>query len=118
MLADFCRFGLPAWRKVIHENHVMRIAHRNGRPAHLTERHLDGKLVADLWFSHSDLELKRGFAARSEHTGLDSRPSSDRDLLLWILRTEIGGNIARAVAGDLRVRAVGVDQPGANIGIL
>src|SRR5690349_3857415 len=102
VLANLRRVSLPTGRKVINENHVVRVTHRDRSTTDLPESNLDGKFVADLRFAHSSLELECSSALRREHTRLDSRPRSDPDLLPWILRTEIGRNAARAVAGDLR----------------
>lgn len=118
MTADFGRFSLPSGGKVFHEDYEVRIAHRHGDAAHFAESKLDGEFISDLGLAHGDLEVELHFGAAHERTGLDASPGSDGESLFCLVVSEVGSHAPGTVAGNFRLRSIGIEEAGANVGIV
>src|SRR5882724_6804897 len=116
MLADFRRLALPAWPELVHEDNKMGIAHRNRNATDLSESDFDGKFLAYHRDSHVRAELETAGLAANQRALFDPGAGSDRDRIAAVLRDPIRSNATRAIARDLRLRAIGVEQPRANVG--
>src|SRR5215831_9432544 len=116
MPPDLRAFRLPGRRKILYEDHEVRIPHGDRRAVRLAESQLDGEIVAHLRLAHVHLELKGVFVPRQKFAMFDSRAGADSQLAGLALANQAGGNAARAVTGDLGFAAIGVDQAGTNVG--
>src|SRR5580658_6667498 len=102
--------ALPVLGKLFHEDHVMRISHRNRNSTHLACANLHGQLRCYSGFAHLSFKLVLGIAPAGQNASLQSSPGLDPDLLFALLRANIRCHAARAIAGNLRFGAVGVDE--------
>ncbi len=109
---------LPAGHELVNEHHEVRIAHRDGDTGVRTQSSTSTvRLAADLGLAHGGTKLKCVSVATRQFAGLQSRISADHHRFAAVLRAVPGRDATRAVARDLRIRAVGIDQPDGKIGI-
>jgi hypothetical protein len=95
----------------------MRIAHRYRDTANGSIRKVDFHFGADPRLSHRRAKLKILFIPTREIAGLDSCPSSDRHGHDGMFRAVPRRYAARAVARNLRLRTICVEQANGDIGI-
>ena len=76
------------------------------------------EFIPYLWFAHGGLELEEQVRMRDQRAGLDVCARANRDFLAGTFHTKIGSHATCAVAGDLRLTAVSIEQAGTNIRVL
>src|SRR5579864_2535994 len=107
---DFCRPCLPVRRKLRNEDDIVRIAHRYRNPSHFPAARLHREFLADHSFTHLNFKLVLPIAARSQSANLQSCSGLNRNLLFPLLRAQVCSDTAGAVAGNLGLRTIAVDQ--------
>src|SRR5919198_311388 len=117
MPADFGGFGLPAGSKVLDKNYEMGIAHRNWYAADLPECEFDGELISHLRLAHIHFEFELRATATQQPTGLQSSTGADDDLIFAMFGGQPGSDTPGSIAGDLRLRTVGIEQASAHVRI-
>ena len=88
----------------------MRIAYGYRNATHFRGAGFQDHLGLDRGFSHFSFKFELRVASGGQNADLGSRPGQDCDALFPLRGADVGGDAAGAVAGNLRWRAVGVDQ--------
>ena len=88
----------------------MGIAHGYRNATHFRGAGFQDHLGLDRGFSHFSFKFELKVASGGQNADLGSRPGQDCDALFPLRGADVGGDAAGAVAGNLRWRAVGVDQ--------
>ena len=118
MAANFGRFRLPSRSEFFLEDHKMRIAHGYRSAFDLTKSQLDRKRFADLRLAHVGLKAEALAFACVQHAAFDAGAGAHQNLFPAMLAHPMGGHAAGSIAGDFRLRAIGVEQAGANIRLI
>jgi len=117
MVSNFGRLRLPSRSKLRDKNYIVRVAHGDGNAPNFPRSEPERKFSSDLRFAHSDFEFELSFVARNQRTSLQTSAGANYDLFFGAFRTKISGDTTRAVAGDFRLGAIGVEQSRVDIGV-
>src|SRR6202041_4206590 len=103
--ADERRLALPSILKAINKNYEVRISHRDPSSLRVGSRGFNRQFVADLGSAHVRFELERvPFIIANQTAGLQSGAGANCDLCFAGSRVNLGGNAARSVARNFRLR--------------
>jgi hypothetical protein len=103
----------PVEIEIRHRHGALRIAHPHQRdiPRARRQRQLES-LGGELRPPHVHLEHKAQVRAFQQAQSLDARAGAHAHFVLLVaVRDQEGRRAARAVAGDLRLAAIGIEQP-------
>src|SRR5438309_5363304 len=117
MPADLRAFLLPYRREIDHKYHVMRIANGNRSAMRGRKTYSHGKLTAHLRLAHFHLKFKAVLFTRYQIAKLHACAGADGNLAGMALAHQVGRDTAGAIAGNLRLAAIRIDQARLDVGI-
>src|SRR5450755_3176340 len=113
---DQRRLPLPSVRKILYEDYEVRIADRDSRSDRAHPHRLDRQMAVHFRAAHIDFKLKGGALPAGEMARLQTGAGANDDFRFVLSRTDFGGHAACAIAGNFRLRTVGIDEARAHVG--